>query len=67
MSGFFLLGQYREVEFVVHLQYHLALDMLCLETLEDVYHGYFDDVGGSTLDGSIDGVALGKAPDGGIG
>ena len=59
---FFLLVRIdAEVEFVVYLENHLALDAFSLETLEDMNHCYLDDVGSSTLDGRIDGVTLGKA------
>ena len=50
-----------EVEFVVYLENHLALDAFSLETLEDMNHCHLDDVGSSPLDGCIDGVTLSKA------
>ena len=55
-----------EVEFVVHLKNHLTADAFFLETLEDADHRHLDDVGSSTLDRCIDGIALSKAPYGGI-
>ena len=58
---FFLVRIDAEVEFVVYLENHLALDAFSLETLEDMNHCHLDDVGSSTLDGRIDGVTLGKA------
>ena len=48
-----------KVKFVVHLQDHLGLDALVLETFVDAHHGKFDDVGRSTLNGRVDGIALG--------
>ena len=40
--------------------------MLCFEALENTNHGHFDNVGGCALDGRINGVALGKAANGGV-
>ena len=49
-----------EVEFVVYLENHLALDAFSLETLEDMNHCHLDDVGSSALNGGIDGVTFCK-------
>ena len=62
----FLLGKDREVELVVHLQYHLAADALAAETVVDAYHGHLDDVGLGALYGGVDGVSLGESPHGGV-
>ena len=43
-----------EVEFIVDLENHLALNAFCLEALEDVDHRYLDDVCSSALNGGID-------------
>ena len=50
-----------EVEFVVYLDNHLALDALRLETIEDAHHRHLDDVRLRTLDRGVDGIALGKS------
>ena len=55
-----------KVEFVVHLQNHLGVDALVLEAAVDTHHGQFDDIGGSALNGRVDGVALAEAPHYGI-
>ena len=49
-----------EIEFVVDLQDHFALDSFGFEALEDVNHCHFDDVGSGALNGCIDGVTLSK-------
>ena len=49
-----------EVEFVVDLQNHFALDAFGSEALENMDHRHFDDVGSSALNGGIDGVAFSK-------
>ena len=64
---FFFVWEDGEVEFVVDLEDHFALDALGLEALMDANHGYLDDVGSGALNGGIDGVALGKAAHGGVG
>ena len=51
-----------EVEFVVHLQYHLGAHPLGLQSLLYAYHGPLDDIGRAALYGSIDGIALGIPP-----
>ena len=33
--------------------------MLLHETLVDAYHGYFDDIGGTALDRSVDSITFG--------
>ena len=60
------VGAYIEVEFVVHLQNHLRLDVLLLESTVDVNHGNLDDVGSGALDGRVDGIALAEAAHHGI-
>ena len=65
-NDLFLLRINGEVEFVVHLQDHLAPDALFPEAVEDTDHGHLDDVGSSALDRGIDGVTLGKATHGGV-
>ena len=49
-----------EDEFVVHLEYHFGFEVQLFETFPDVDHCYFDHIGGSALDGHIDGVAYGE-------
>ena len=51
-----------EVEFVVHLQYHLGAHPFGLQSLLYAYHGPLDDIGRAALYGSIDGIALGISP-----
>ena len=63
---FLLLWIDAEVEFVVYLKDHLALDALGLKALENVDHGYLDDIGSCALDRCVDGVALSKAANGGV-
>ena len=62
----FLFGINTEVEFVVHLQYHLRANAFELESVVDIDHRHLDDVGGSALDRCIDGISLGKSTYGGI-
>ena len=57
----FLFGINREVEFVVYLDDHFALDVFSLKAFEDAHHGHLDNVGLGTLDRSIDGIAFGKS------
>ncbi len=57
---------YGEVEFVVHLENHLALDTFSLEAIEDLNHGYLDDISSGALNGGIDGISLSKASNSGI-
>ena len=57
----FLFWINREVEFVVYLDDHFALDVFRLEAFEDAHHSHFDNVGLGTLDRSIDGIAFGKS------
>ena len=57
---FFLIRIDGEVEFVVYLENHFRTDIFGLETLEDVNHRHFDDVGSGALNRSIDGVTLSK-------
>ena len=42
---FFLFWIDGEVELVVHLNNHLALDAFFSEAVEDAYHRHLDDVG----------------------
>ena len=51
-----------EVEFVVHLKYHFRAYTFRLKALEYFNHGYFDNVGSTSLDGSVDGIPFGIAP-----
>ena len=46
-----------EVQFIVYLQDHLALQTFGFETVEDANHGNFDDVGCTALDRSVDRVS----------
>ena len=62
----FLFGINREVEFVVYLDDHFALDVFCLEAVEDAHHSHFDNVGLGTLDRSIDCIAFGKSAHGSV-
>ena len=55
---FFFFGENGEVEFVVNLENHLALDAFGLETLVDVNHSYLDDISCCALNGGIDGVTF---------
>ena len=47
-------------EFVVYLEYHLALHMLFVEAGKDAVHGNLYHVGTGALDGHVDGIAFGK-------
>ena len=58
---FLLLWVDGEVEFVVYLKDHLALEIFCLETIEDTNHCHLYDISCCALNGGIDGVALCKA------
>ena len=49
-----------EVQFVVYLEDHLALDAFGLKTIEDMDHSYLDDVGCCALNRGVDGVTLSK-------
>jgi hypothetical protein len=60
LNLFFLVRIDGEVEFVVDLQDHFALDALSLEALEDVNHRHFDDISSGTLNGGIDGITFSK-------
>ena len=51
-----------EVQFIVYLQDHLALQTFGFETVEDANHGNFDDVGCTALDRSVDRVSFGISP-----
>ena len=62
----FLFRKNREVEFVVYLQNHFALQSFILHPFIDANHGHFNDVGSRTLDGCVDGISLSKAPYGGV-
>ena len=66
LDTFFFFREDAEIEFIVYLQDHLASDAFGLEAVVNANHGHFDDIGSSTLNGGVDGVALGKAPHGGI-
>ena len=62
-----------EVEFVMHLHNHLRTErfarsgvFLGMQTMPDTDHSHLDDVGGSTLDRGINGIALGERTHGGI-
>ena len=50
----------------MYLQDHLALQLLCLETLVDADHCQLDDIGRAALDRGVDGVALGITADNGV-
>ena len=56
----FFIRENREVEFVVYLEDHLALDAFGLKTIEDMDHSYLDDVGCCALNRGVDGVTLSK-------
>ena len=45
----FLFGINTEVEFVMHLQYHLRANAFELESVVDIDHRHLDDIGGSAL------------------
>ena len=57
---FFLFRIDGEIEFIVYLDDHFALDAFSFESVEDANHRNLDDVGLRTLDRGIDGIALGK-------
>ena len=57
---FLLFREDGEVEFVVYLEDHLALDAFGLKTIEDMDHSYLDDVGCCALNRGVDGVTLSK-------
>ena len=63
---FFLFRIDGEVQFIMHLKYHLASDPLCLEALMDADHGYLDDVSGCALNGGVDGVTFCEASYGSV-
>ena len=63
---FALFGQYAEIQFVVHLQYHTAFQSFHAHTTVHTYHGNLHDVGGASLYGRVDGIALGIASHHGI-
>ena len=50
----------------MYLQDHLALQLLCLETLVDADHRQLDDIGRAALDRGVDGVAFGITADNGV-
>ena len=54
-----LFGQDAEVQFVVHLKNHAALETFFSHALVHSYHGHLHDVGGTALYGRVDGIALG--------
>ena len=62
----FFLREDGEVEFVVYLEDHFALNALGLETIEDTDHRHLDDISCRALNRGVDGVALSEASDGGI-
>ena len=55
---FLLIRIDAEVEFIVYLENHLALDAFSLETIEDMNHSHLDDVCGSALNRGIDGITF---------
>lgn len=63
---FFLLHGYGEVEFVVHLEYHLCVQSLSFEAVVYAYHRHLHYVCRGALYGSVDGVALGEGTHGGV-
>ena len=54
-------------QFVMHLQQHLRPKPPAAELFMHPDHGQLDHIGSSPLDGRVDGIPLGKAPDGEIG
>ena len=58
---FALFGQDTEVQFVMYLQYHAALQSFLTHAAVHTYHGNLHDVGGTALYGRVDGIALGIA------
>ena len=64
-SFLFVYGD-AEVQFVMHLQYHLGFQAFCGEAAVDAGHGHLDNVCRTALYGGIDGVAFGIAADSGV-
>ena len=55
-----------EDEFIMDLKDHPGLQLLPLHLVEDPDHGDLDHVGGGSLNRGVDGIAFGKAADGGV-
>ena len=66
LHRFFLLRNDVKVKFVVHLEYHFALQFKVLETLVNAYHSHLNDVCRRPLYRGVDGIALGEVANYGI-
>ena len=66
LTIFLFFGQDAEVKFIVYLENHLRTDSLFAEAAVDARHCYLDDVGGTSLDRGVDGIALGISPHYGV-
>ena len=61
VAHLFLLGTVEvEDKFVVDLEYHAGAQVVSAKLVMDAHHRYLNHVGRGTLDGHIDGIALGE-------
>ena len=61
---FFLAGMEIEHQFVMHLEEHSRIEFSAEQLPVDGDHGEFDHIGGRSLNGRVDRVALGGVADG---